>query len=258
MWSDISIDAGRYQVRLWKAGDGPALLFLHGFDGLPVGAPFLERLAQRHTVFAPELPGFGDSHGEEHFHGLLDAALLHHDFVEAAGGGPIDVIGHSLGGMFACELAAMWPMDVRRLVIVDAFGLWDDATPIPDFFSMSPRRLRNALWHDSESSASQQPIGVNGKTGIPATVTRSGNLATAGRFLWPIPDLGLNRRLHRIKAPTLAIWGASDGLVDPSYGDAFQAAIDDAQLIVIPDSGHYPMLEKPDEFSDAVEAFLNV
>ena len=89
-----------------------------------------------------------------------------------------------------------------------------------------------------------------------ASSTRTFDLATAGRFLWPVPDRGLAKRLPLIHAPTLVVIGGSDQLVGQAYGRTFASLIPDARVEVIPDAGHYPTLEQPDAFLKAVQSFL--
>jgi pimeloyl-ACP methyl ester carboxylesterase len=214
----IQVAGGAYRVRTWRSGTGPALLFLHGFEGpLSDDAP-LERLATRHTVIAPEHPGFGESSGFDHIDDMLDMVLYYRQFIEEAVGEPADLIGQSLGGMFAAELAAICPQLVKRLVLVTPFGLWLDDAPIPDLFVMSPSQLQRSMWNDPESHIAQHALSNagNGKSGPAAVVARAMNLSAAGKFLWPIPDRGLRKRLPLIKSPTLIIVGGSDRLVPRS------------------------------------------
>ncbi|MHB8575182.1 MAG: alpha/beta fold hydrolase [Dehalococcoidia bacterium] len=256
--SDVSVANDTFWVRLWSAGSGRPLLFLHGFEGHPGEAPFLQRLAETHHVYAPEHPGYGESTGIEHIDDMLDMVLYCRQLVESLGLGELDVVGHSLGGMFAAEFAAICPRHVRRLVLVAPFGLWLNEAPIPDPFTMSPGQFQRALWHNADSPEAQQAVEslANGRTGITATVTRAGNLSAAGKFLWPIPDRGLQKRLPLIKAPTLVVLGGSDKLIGRAYGDAFASRIPDARVTTIPDAGHLPMIEQPDAFMAAVGAFL--
>jgi pimeloyl-ACP methyl ester carboxylesterase len=254
----LSIADGAFDVRLWSAGDGPPLLYLHGFEGHPGDAPFLRRLAAGRRVYAPEHPGFGDSTGIEHVDDILDMVLFYRELVEALGLERVDVVGHSLGGMFAAELASICPQLVRNLVLVAPFGLWLEEAEIPDPFVMSPGQLQRATWHDPESPLAQPApaAAVNGRSGIEATVRRAGNFAAAGRFLWPIPDRGLAKRLRFVHAPTLVVLGASDRLITRPYGEAFVSRLPDARLAVIPDAGHAPILEQPDAFLAALTEFL--
>jgi pimeloyl-ACP methyl ester carboxylesterase len=256
--SDLAVAGGNFRVRLWDGGRGDPLLFLHGYDGHPGEAPFLEELAKGRRVIAPEHPGFGDSTGIEHIDDILDMTLYYRQFIEALGLDRVDLMGHSLGGMFAAELAAICPQVVKRLVLVSPFGLWLEDAQIPDLFIMSPPQLQRATWHDSESNVAQQALSAqaNGKSGTAAIVNRAGNLSTAGKFLWPIPDRGLAKRLGLIKAPTQVIVGESDKLIGKAYGEAFAARIGGAKLAVIPEAGHLPMYEQPEAFGQVIEGFL--
>ena len=258
MQSEITVADGRQRVRLWAWGDGAPLLFLHGFEGHPGDAPFLADLARSRRVLAPELPGFGESHGLDGLTELLDVTLYQRELVETLGYDRVDVVGHSLGGMLAAELAAVCPSLVERLVLVDAYGVWLDDLPIPDPFVLSPSQLARTLWHDVDSEPAQARL-VEREGGRPRTevlLERARNLGAAGKFLWPIPDRGLARRLRLIRAPTLVVWGAEDQLIDPRYGAEFRDRIPGAQLIMIPNAGHLPMLEQPAAFLEAVEPFL--
>ncbi|MGH2609694.1 MAG: alpha/beta fold hydrolase [Tepidiformaceae bacterium] len=256
--SDIEVAHGAFRVQAWRDGSGPGLLFLHGFEGHPGDAAFLQRFARTRSVVAPEHPGFGDSVGFDHIDDILDMTLYYRQLIEGVADGPLDVVGHSLGGMFAAEIAAVCPQLVRRLVLVSPFGLWLDETPIPDLFVMSPGQLQRAMWSDPESHASQQALSssTNGKSGPAAIVARASNLSAAGKFLWPIPDRGLGKRLPLIKAQTLIIAGADDGLVPPRYAEEFGSLIPGARRVVVEGAGHFPMLEQPDEFHRLVDAFL--
>jgi pimeloyl-ACP methyl ester carboxylesterase len=265
MWSttELAIGEARFKVRILIEGEGSPLLYLHGFDGHPGEAPFLQRLASAtgRRVYAPETPGCGESTGIEQIDDIVDMTLFHRQLVETLGLGAsgVDVVGHSLGGMFAAEFAALCPQLTRRLVLVSPFGLWLDEAQVPDLFAMSPGQLQRSTWHDPESPVAQQTLtamanGAGG--GVAAAVMRAGNLSTAGKFLWPIPDRGLLKRLPFVKAPTLVVVGASDKLVGPTYGEAFASGIAGARLATIANAGHSPMIEQPEEFERVVTEFL--
>jgi pimeloyl-ACP methyl ester carboxylesterase len=183
--------------------------------------------------------------------------LYYRQFIEAVFNAPVDIVGHSLGGMFAAEIAAVCPQLVRRLVLVAPFGLWLNEAPIPDLFVMSPNQLQRAMWSDPESHASQEALSgsTNGKSGSAAIVARASNLSAAGKFLWPIPDRGLRKRLPLIKSPTLILAGAADGLVPPRYAEEFRALIPGARPPSSRAQG-MPMLEQPEEFHRLVDEFL--
>jgi pimeloyl-ACP methyl ester carboxylesterase len=247
-------EAGGIGVRVWRGGKGAPLLYLHGFEGHPGAAPFLEKLCERFEVCAPEAPGFGQSGSIEALHDLLDLTLHQRALVEAWGRGPVHVIGHSLGGMFAAELAAVAPQAVTKLVLVDPFGLWLDTEPLIDPFTKSPDALAKLKWHDA-GNAAKEPTAFDATTDNKATF-RTINLSAATKFLWPLPDRGLARRAGYISAATLIVHGESDGVIPLRYSETLARLIPGARVKRIRDAGHYPMVEQEAAFLDAVETFL--
>jgi len=248
VWESV----GAADIRVWQAGNGAPLLYLHGFEQHPGPARFLSRLAGTYAVRAPELPGYGESTGFEQFHDITDVILHHRRFLEVWNAGPVHLIGHSLGGMFAAELAALCPHWVRRLILVDAYGLWLDQHPMSDPFVMTAAALDAAKWCGAKPD---EPSAFAG-TEEQAAIVRTGNLATATKFMWPVADRGLVRRLGAIHAPTLVVHGAQDRLVPPAYAHEFARLIPRARVAVIPSAGHLPMIEQEDAFTTAVSGFL--
>lgn len=257
VWS--TVEAGPFKFNTLELGSGSPLVYLHGVEGHPGEAPFLTRLAESHRVIAPELVGYGDSTGFEHIDDVLDMTLAVRQCVEKVAGGPFDLVGHSLGGMFAAELAAVTPQLVRKLVLVGPFGLWLEDNPIPDFFTLNPQKLAEITWA-AEGNAATAVLNrelANGADPIVKALSRSTNLAIAGKFLWPIPDRGLRKRLPLISAPTLVLTGDADKLIPPAYGKAFANAIPGATAETISGAGHYPMVEQEDAFVSRVNGFLS-
>ena len=251
-------NVGTFSVNLWKEGTGSPVLFLHGYERHPGGAPFLQKLAETHTVYAPEQPGYGSSTGFEHIQDLLDVVLFYRELIESWGHDSIDVIGHSSGGMIAGEIAALNPGLIRKLVLVDAFGLWLDDSPSQDPFGAAADVL-SAKWHDTAAVPKPEPTFYVADPTDPQgrIFFEARNLATATKFMWPIADRGLRRRLPYVDAPTLVINGASDGLVPVSYAEEFVRLIPTAELSVIDGAAHYPMFEQEDAFVSTVETFLS-
>ena len=240
---------GSARVRVWQFGT-PPILYLHGFEAHPGPAPFLIRLAQSREVWAPEHPGYGESSGFEAIHDVTDLVLHYRRLIEHWGVARVDLVGHSLGGMFAAEIAALCPHLVRRLVLVDAYGLWLDSHPAPDPFVMSADALAQAKfadpgWAGREPSTLPEDPTARG-------FARTANLAAATKFMWPVADRGLARRLPFVHAPTVVLHGAADGLVPPAHAEAFAHLIPDARVVRIPNAGHLPMLEQEDAFLTAV------
>ena len=230
------------------------MVYLHGAIGQKGWAPFMDRLARNFTVYAPYLPGYGDSTGLEHLDDVTDLTLYQFELLDALGLDRVNLAGHFLGGMIAAEMAAMAPPFIDRLVLAAPAGLWNDAVPVADLMV---------------------PV-AGGAAGIPVVVSvrprrrSGGQLEFAGtfgrrpdagplghrKFTWPIPDRGLKRRAYRIKAPTLILWGANDRINPPSYASDFQRLISGSRITTLPGAGHLAMLEQAEAFADAVGSFL--
>jgi pimeloyl-ACP methyl ester carboxylesterase len=246
-----------FDVRVWSGGaGGPPLLYLHGFEQHPGEAPYLQRFAQGRQVLAPEHPGFGGSTGFDRLTDLQDLILYYRALVEAWGKGPVDLVGHCLGGMFAAELAVLAPQLVRRLVLVSPYGLWLDDQPLPDPFLFAPPALAALKWADP-ANAEKETNAFDPEIGYTPPEFRTANLTTASKFMWPLPDRGLVRRLPYLGAPTLVIHGEADGLTPPTYQPAWAAAIPHARTAVIPAAGHLPMVEAEAAFFALVDDFLS-
>jgi pimeloyl-ACP methyl ester carboxylesterase len=244
-------------VRYFEGGAGPALVFLHGAGGLTGEDPFLNALAAKHHVFAPLIPGYGDSDEAPEIRDMLDFTLHSWDVVEALGLKDPILVGHSMGGMIAAEMAAVAPHDVSRLALIAPAGLWDDAHPIPDMFATLPFEMPALLFHDAVAGAAILTAGrdVEDPGFLQAyLVTNARQLGMAGRILFPIPERGLHQRLYRIKARTVIVWGDSDRLISPTYAHAFKKGIADARLVSIPEAGHMVTLEKTAQVVEAVES----
>ena len=249
------VKTGACDVRCWSTGSGAPLLYLHGFECHPGAAPFLEKLGQRHAVTAPEHPGYGASAGLENIRDIHDETLYYRAFVEGLGVGPVDIVGHSLGGMLAAELAVLAPQLVRNLVLVAPYGLWDDGHPLPDPFVMRPNVLAQAKWADP-TRAETEPTAFDAAQNGSPNEYRTTNLSAATKLMWPIPDKGLARRLPYLKAPTLILGGERDGLIPPAYDAVWRKALPHAEIKRIANAGHLPMIEAEGAFLDAVETFL--
>ena len=257
----ISIRQGKFETPLLELGDGPPLLYLHGTWPLELedgGGPFLEALAARHRVVAPLLPGFGASTGNEHLIDLHDLLYYELDLLDALDLKGLPLVGHSLGAMIAAELAAIQPARFDKLVLIAPLGLWNEAHPVPDFFTYSPAEMAQALFADPDRPAARamaQPP-AEGDPMIAYHLERAKSLATSAKYLWPIPNRGLNKRLHRVRMPVLLVWGESDPIAPPQYADDFRALLPQAELALIPGAAHLPQVEQPEKVADAVRRFL--
>lgn len=247
----------RTPVRYFEGGSGKPLVFLHGAGGVLPQDPFLDKLAKKFHVYAPLLPGYGDSQECPTLRDMLDITLHTIDVVETLGLKAPALAGHSMGGMIAAEMAAIAPNDFPKLALIASAGLWLDKHPIPDLFAMLPYEMPPHLFHDVEAGTKLMTAGValNDPEWLKGfLVMNARQMGMAGKILFPIPERGLSERLYRIKAKTHLIWGASDKLIPPVYGEAFKKAIRGAELTIIPKAGHMITLEQPDELVTALSA----
>jgi pimeloyl-ACP methyl ester carboxylesterase len=251
--TERTVDVGPIRARLLVAGTGSPVLYLHGAGGL-MWDPFLEALATEHTVHAVEHPGARASEDLDHLPGIWELVLFYDELLDVLGLDNAAVVGHSFGGMVAAELAANSPNRVSKLVLIAPIGFWRDDAPIPDIAGVPPKTLPQLVLAD--------PTGPLADTLSPpaddpqALFEAAMRMASILHFIWPIPDKGLKRRIHRITAPTLLIWGVQDRLVDPVYAEEFISRLRDCRLETVDGAGHLPELEQPAAVREAVTAFL--
>ena len=251
------IGGASFEIRVYEAGSGPDLLYLHGAGGLVQDDPFLLALARDYRVHAPLLPGYGDSEGAEHLRDMLDVTLHSFDVWQALALERPLLVGHSMGGMIAAEMAAIAPDAVERLALICPAGLWLDDHPVADIFAALPFELPGLLFHDPERHGAL--LSAGGDLNDPEFLTdflvgNARRLGMAGKLLFPIPDRGLASRLYRVRARTAVIWGNSDRLIDPVYADAFARLLPHAILTRIDAAGHMVQYEQPDPVLRAIAA----
>ena len=254
-----TIQTPHVPVRYYEGGAGEPLVFLHGAGGLGMDMDFLGTLAERFHVYAPLVPGYGDSEECAELRDMLDFTLHTWDVVAALGIEDPILVGFSMGGMIASEMAAIAPNDVSRLALIAPAGLWMDQHPVPDFFAMLPFELPPFLFFDVEAGAKAMTAGVNLDDAAflqGFLVQNARQLGMASKILFPIPERGLAARLYRIKARTQLIWGDADKLISPAYAREFQRGIAGAQLTMIPQAGHLVPFEKPAEVAAAIGGLI--
>ncbi|HEY4123018.1 MAG TPA: alpha/beta fold hydrolase [Rhizomicrobium sp.] len=250
-----TIAAPRVPVRYYEGGKGEPLVFLHGAGGFMPNDIFLNALAAKYHVYAPLMPGYGDSDECGEIRDMLDFTLHYWDVVDALGLKNPIIAGHSMGGMIAAEMAAIAPHDVSRLALICPAGLWLETNPVPDLFATMPYEYPALLFHDVKKGTELLTAGMaldNPEWLKGFLVTNARQMGMAGRILFPIPDRGLSSRLYRIKAKTMLVWGEEDRLIAPAYAQAFKKGIPGSELVMIPNAGHMVTLEKTDQVMSAI------
>ena len=255
-----SVWQNRVRMRVVSKGAGPALVFFHGPWGLHWN-PFLDALAQHFTVHAPEHPGTSPGAPDDIYHldGLWDLILCYDELLEQLGLESAALVGHSFGAMVACEMAAAYPRRAGRLAIIDPLGFWRDDAPVRNWMLLNPQELAAAIFLDPASAGARRMFAHaegDEEARVTAQIGLTWAMGATGKFLWPIPDKGLKKRIHRVKAPTLLIWGAEDQLVSPVYAEDFLRHIADARVETVAQAGHAPHLEQPAAVAALVRDFL--
>jgi pimeloyl-ACP methyl ester carboxylesterase len=247
-------------LEVFAGGQGAPLLVLHDCEYLNGWYPFLEALAGHRAVLAPSHPGFGGSELPDGFDSVDDLAYLYLDLLRTLPG-PVDLLGLGFGGWVAAELAVRCSHQLRRLILVNAVGVKisdRQGRDIADTFVLGPRELLELTWHDPAAGERQLKLPGLGDLSEPELVTLLRNRQSAALFGWKpfMHNPKLRQRLARLDRPTLLLWGASDRVVSPAYGQAYADLIPNARFQTIPAAGHYPYLEQPDAFVQAVSEFL--
>ena len=251
----VSLRGDMFNAEVLEIGRGDPVLFLHGiWDRGP--NEFLETISDRFRITVPSHPGFGGSTGEENLTDFHDLIYYYLDLLDELGLEEIPVVGHSLGGMIAAELAAVQPDRFTKLVLISALGLWNQDCPLMDFFAASQHELATAIYSNSSLRESFDIEPEDHQAKMDYTLDKAKARAAAARFLWPIPNRGLHKRIHRISTPTLLVWGESDGIVPTHYGHDFKERIANASIEVIEDAAHLVHLEQHARVVELVAGFI--
>jgi pimeloyl-ACP methyl ester carboxylesterase len=252
---DLSVRGIR--VHLLAAGSGEPLVYLHGAGDPGQWTPTLSTLAGHYAVHRPDHPGFNASGDAEDIDSVHELAFFYLDLLDELGLDRVVLAGHSLGGWLAADLATIEPQRVSRLVLISAAGIHADGHA-PDIFLLSPADLAELGCHTREARAAARQWAQE----LADDPDRFGrylrNRAATAHLGWNpyLHDPKLPRRLHRITAPTLILWGARDGLLPAGYARRWAELLPHAQLKIIQEAGHLPLDEQPGAAMAALLAFL--
>ncbi len=257
----LDVWGGQIRLKVKIAGSGPPLIYFHAAGGLYWDA-FLDRCAETHTVYAPEMPGTtrGDPYAIHKVETYWDLLLIYEETVRRLGLAGAPAVGQSMGGMVATDLAANFPALFGRLVALAPVGLWRDDAPLAlaDLYGAPPEQVPGFLFLDPSLPAAQAMFALPSDPElIPTHIGHAvWTLGCTGKFLWPIPDHGLVRRLYRVAIPALIVWGRQDRLVPVAYAAEFGSRIAGSRVEILDDCGHIPQMEKLEETLALVRGFL--
>src|ERR1700744_1480083 len=252
----LELAGGR--VHLLRGGTGEPVLFLHAAGGAGTWLPFHEMLAGRgFEGIAPEHPGFGNS-ADSPGVGAIDDLVFHfRDVLDALGLDRPHVAGGSFGGWIAAELALYLPQRVASLTLLSAAGLRLPGHPVTDLFLLPPASLPETLFHNPPPPAPVPPPGT--PPDLDAIIAAYREATSLPRFCWVpfMADPKLERRLHRIAAPTLVVAPSDDRVIPVEHARRYAERIPNDPYSEVPDCGHAMYFEQPEEFTARVAAFLN-
>ena len=242
-----------------ETAGAPPAVFLAGIGGVPRWTPFLDHLSETRRVLVPSLPGFPGSVQFRHLDSVYEWIVDAVEMFEALDLPSLDLIGSSVGGALAAESAAIAGANIRRLVLVAPFGLFDADEPNADIWAQipAPDVLAALVCADPEKWKTLWGLS-EGADPVEWQIAQTRSMEAAARFLFPFGETGLAKRLHRIVHPTLLVRGANDGVIPDSYHARFAAGVSGpVRRAVIDDAGHLVELDQPEELARQINAFLS-
>lgn len=250
------IKLGDVDLELHELGNGTPLLFFHSGQGFVPDQPFVGMLAKRYRLIAPSHPGFGTSSLPDWLDSVDDIAHIYLELMDRLDLRRVSIVGCSIGGWIAADLASKAPERVEKLVLVAPEGVKLGSPlklDIPDIFAMSPEQLAKTMFHDP----SKARVDYSKLTPEQLTIIAR-NRETLALLVWEpyMHNPKLKHRLHRVDMPVLFIRGESDGLVSADYIAKYARLMPNARIETIAEAGHSPQSEQPEAFVAKVASFL--
>ena len=252
--SKETIDVNGCRVSMMRAGTGPTVLVLQNADWPSQWLPFMDRLSEHYDVVVPDHPGFDASETPDWLDDLTDLAFFYLDFLKALGLRDVHLIGSSLGGWIAAEVAVRSTSRLVSLTLIDAAGIHLKGTEKGDIFLWTPEeRIRNMF---SDQSLAEARLAVPETEAFTDTMLKN-EFATA-KLAWEprFYDPQLRKWMHRIDVPALVVWGGADKIFPSAYAAEYASLLPDARVEILDGCGHLPHVERPDAFLEKFNAFV--
>jgi len=247
------IDVGGLRVAYRRKGDGPATLYLHGAGFTRMWLPLYERLSRSVDLICPEHPGYGETEMPDWLDGFDDLVIHYDVLLDALELERVHLVGYSLGGWIAAELAVFYPRRFASLTLVTPAGLRIPGKPAADLFAMDPERLFMTLFNDP----TRLPEVLPDFESLEEIEHQYGEAATLARLAWnPRFDPKLEPRLARVECPALVVGAERDRLLHNESAERFADLIDDARFETIPGTGHALVIEQPEQTADVISSFV--
>jgi pimeloyl-ACP methyl ester carboxylesterase len=230
-------------VRMLKGGSGPLVMFLHGANGLPAWLPFFDMIAAKCELLVPEHPGFGTSDNPAWLRNIGDLAMYYLDFLDGLSG-KVHLIGLSLGGWTAAEVAVRNSSKIASLTLLDPAGLRVKGIPSGDNFIWGPEEAVRNLYYDQKIANTILAMPISDEQADIMLGNRYAAAKLGWEPRWHNPSL--ERLLHRISVPSQVVWGENDQLFPAAYAKRWGELIPNAKVEIIPQCGHVPSVEQPE------------
>lgn len=257
------VEVNGARCRVWERGEGPRIGFLAGFGGLPRWPRFLDSLAAHYRITAPSVPGQPGALGHDRLDTPLDWILATRELLERAGLTAAPLIGASFGGALAADVAALWNHLRTPLVLVAPLGVYHESAPVTDVWAQRPGQAAALLCNDPANYLAHvspppdlDPVPDAGER-LEWEIEQVRSATAEARLLWPMCDTGLEKRLPRIEAPTLVVWGDRDQVISPIYSEVFSERIGgEVERETVSGAGHLVYLDAPEALSGMIHRFL--
>jgi pimeloyl-ACP methyl ester carboxylesterase len=252
-FTDHTLEIDKCRTHYRRAGKGTPVVFLHGASGAPVVLPFMEKLATRYDVIVPDHPGYGQTDEPEWLENIHDVAYFYLDFLQALKLEKAVVIGSSMGGWMAMEMAVRNTARIGAVVLVSPAGHFAEGAQPADIFLLPQEEMVRKLFHDQKLAEQRLAIPET-----PESIDLGlKNRHTTARLAWEprLHDPFLPKWLHRIDVPVSIVWGAQDQILPVATAHDLKRLIPHAELNIFESCGHLPQVEQMEKFCDVVFRF---